>query len=621
MTSFDPKKVAAELAWLKKYPHFEERPASIRAFLGEGYLDIDALVRPGIRQALVDIFGEEPNPHVLSKVRRAMVTGAIGIGKTTFASIALPYMVHWVLCLKDPQAYFKFLPGSRIAFMQMSTSEDQATEVVFGDIKARIEHAQWFVNNYQFDPKWTKQMRFPKDIWVLPGDSAETTFEGYNILGGILDEADSHKVTETKDYAELGYDTIHARIDSRFAGNGLLIVIGQMKKANGFAARKFKELSEDPEALVVRMTIWESRGWSYYAVREDGERDSFWYDTRRKMIVPQGAAVRVGGDNIIEIPKIYERTFLNNPEKALRDLAGVPPATGDPFISLIYKAEEARDRWKVRFGGIESPVDEGNYYPRIAPWFRARDSLKRVVHVDLAYSSQGDALGLAMGHVRSMCTIEGEDKPYIVFDLLLRIKASAGNEIIFGDVRRIIYDLRDNRRFKIKEVTLDGFQSQDTIQQLRKKRYKADYLSIDKQKLPYEDLREAIYEDRIEFPPYFTHINPGETHASVEIAIIELSELTDSGKKIDHPVGGSKDVADAMAGVCYTLMGDSSYRRGVLSYSTSKQDTQPQGNPDASAHPLTIQLEGYRAPVPSTGMSGLVMPNPDSLGPRRDMYR
>lgn len=618
--SWNPVEAAAQLKWLQDNPQFSERPATIEEFLGPGYMDIRSLVRPGIFQALLDIFGTEVDGNQLSKVRRAMLTGAIGIGKTTFASIALPYMVHWVLCLEDPQKFFGLLPGSRIAFMQMSTSEDQAVEVVFGDIKARIAHSEWFVNNYQFDGKWTKQMRFPKDIWILPGDSAETTFEGYNILGGIIDEADSHKVTEIKDYGEEGYNTIESRIQSRFEDNGLLIVIGQMKKANGFAARKYRELTDDPDAHVVRMTIWESRGWGYYRAKNDGTRDSFWYDARRKMIVPTEAALRVHNPNLIEIPSVYEASFRNNPEKALRDLAGIPPATGDPFISLIYKAEEAVERWQRRNPETTSPVTREAFWPRLEPWFRAHDSLKRIIHIDLAYSANGDALGFAMGHIRGMEEVEGELKPYIVIDMLLRVKAAAGNEIIFGDVRRVIYDLIDKRRFKVKKVTLDGFQSQDTIQQLRKRHIQADYLSIDRSKLPYEDLREAIYEGRIEWPKYMTNLRAGESRA-VEIAISELSQVTDSGKKIDHPPDGSKDVADAMAGVVTGLMGDRSFHRGRVVYSTdSGSDPAPTTSSDAnSLNPNVLQLEGFRAPSSGgfTGPGGLMGPSFGAFDPRK----
>src|SRR5688572_17560365 len=230
----------AELQWLQDNPDFEERPASIDEFLGDGYLNIASGIRPGVRAALIDIFGEESNGKSIARVQRAIFTGAIGIGKTTLASIALPYMCHWVLCLRDPQDFFGLLPGSRIAFMQMSTSEDQAKEVLFGDIFARINHSPWF-KKYPYDPKFKNQIRFDKDIWVVPGDSSETTFEGYNILGGILDEIDSHKITSKKNYAQAGYDTILSRITSRFGERGLLVLIGQMKSSLGFASKMFKD--------------------------------------------------------------------------------------------------------------------------------------------------------------------------------------------------------------------------------------------------------------------------------------------------------------------------------------------------------------------------------------------
>jgi hypothetical protein len=94
-----------ELQWLKRNPAFNERPASVVEFLGEEYLNIASGVREGVKECLVSIFGDKPNVYNLAQVQRAMFTGGIGIGKTTFASIALPYMVHWCLCLRDPQGF------------------------------------------------------------------------------------------------------------------------------------------------------------------------------------------------------------------------------------------------------------------------------------------------------------------------------------------------------------------------------------------------------------------------------------------------------------------------------------------------------------------------------------
>lgn len=632
MSGFDPDKVTAELEWLKDHPDFYEKPASIEEFLGPEYLNIRALIRPGLMVALKDIFGEEVNGDRIADFERAMVTGAIGIGKTTFASIALPYMAHWVLCLKDPQAYFNLIPGSRIAFMQMSTSKDQAVQVVFGDIFARIKNSPWFVNNYPYDDKFTKQIRFPKDIWILPGDSTETSFEGYNILGGILDEMDSHKQTKDKDYADVGYETIHSRISSRFpvfgddgqeAGHrGLLICIGQMKKATGFAARKYKEFVEDSMAYTMRMTIWESFGWDKFT-RKDGTRNSFWYDSKRKKIVPDTLVPLIDNRDFIEIPNAYRKNFENNPEKALRDLAGIPPTTADAFISLVDKIELARDRWKERHGD-ESPVGDNPTKVEWAPWFRAEnDPRKRHVHVDLGIAEDGDALGFAMGHVDKIVEIEGERKPYVIFDCLVRLRAPAGSEIMLSDVRRLIYYLKEERGFRIYSVSMDGFQSTDTMQQLRKKRFRAEYVSVDKSTLPYEDLREAIYEERVEFPPYITYLKKGDDK-TVEIAVKELSELQDDGKKIDHPPTGSKDVADAMAGVMYRLMGDRTYRKGVTSLPTAPSEDddmlQPTGTTGlpGSVIPFPSAGTGLQAPIPPSagGMMGLMIP--DRLKPRRD---
>jgi len=606
------KATLRELDWLKNNPDFEERPASIAEFLGPGYLNIDANVRPGLRQVLIDIFGEESQPYSLAKFKEAMMTGAIGIGKTTFASIVLPYMVHWVLCLKDPQAFFSFMPGSRIAFMMMSTSEDQAREVIFADVVARIKHSVWF-KKWPQDPAFKNQIRWPqKDIWIVPGDSAETTFEGYNILGGVLDEMDSHRVTPKKDYALEGYNTISNRITSRFGDRGLLILIGQMKKSSGFAAVKYEEFVSDPESYVSRMTIWESFGWDKY-LKADGTHDSFWFDTRRKMIVPDLIAQVLVNDDLIEIPNLYKKQFTNDPDKALKDLAGIPPLVGNPFIGMTFKIDSARERWHERFGVDSSPVLPTLERAEFAPWFVAKDKLKRVVHIDIAYSADGDALGIAMGHVRELKEIDGDLQPVIVFDMLLRMRPMPGREIILGDVRKIIYHLRDDLGFNIKKVTLDGFQSTDTIQQLNKRRFDADYLSVDRNMLPYQDLRDAIYEERIEFPKYYTYMKHGDSKL-VEIAYQELSRLIDTGKKVDHPERGSKDVADGMAGVCSLLAGDRQYRRGVRPSSEHPRGDL-QNMPDAY-DPTVLQknrndsLDGRQipsfAPVNLSGQNGLL---------------
>lgn len=606
MAGFTPeeeatRKLLAEAAWLKNAPDFKERPASVVEFLGPDYLNIAKGVREGVKECLVAIFGEEPNVFNLSSVQRAMFTGAIGIGKTTFASIALPYMVHWVLCLKDPQGYFELLPGSRIAFMQMSTSEKQAKEVLFGDIFARIKHSPWF-KDHPFDPKFTAQIRFENEIWIVPGDSSETTFEGYNILGGIIDEMDSHKVTEKKDYALEGFNTIRNRITSRFGNRGLVILIGQMKKATGFAATKYEEFVEDGKeggSFAKILTIWDSLGWNKF-LKADGTRDSFWFDKKRKCIISEIEAEYLDDPDItMEIPMVYKKDFEGDPQQALRDHAGIPPQVGDAFIGMVDKVEDCTTKWIARFDGLLSPVRPDLNAPVFEDWFRAPNTLPRALSVDIAYSAQGDAMGIAMGHVLELKEVKGELKPVIVFDCLIRIRPPSGRQIILSDMRELIYELRDERGFDIKMVSFDGFQSTDSIQQLKKKRFKVGYLSVDRSVLPYHDLREGINEGRMEFPQFMTYMKNGDSKL-VEIAKKELLNLVDDGKKIDHQPGGSKDVTDAMAAVTNMLMGDRQYRKSVAS-STSQAISVGSGK---------IEVPGFRMDASVQGSSLPSMPDP-----------
>lgn len=509
---------------------------------------------------------------------------------TTLASIALPYMVHWVQCLKDPQDFYDLMSGTKIAFMMMSTSARQARDVLFDDVKARIDNSPWFAKYSPRDDKFDTRIVFPRQVYIIPGGSEETQFEGYNILGGVLDEGDSHKKTMRKDYAQEGWNTISSRIDSRFNNAqhgchmGLIMVIGQKKSAEGFMAKKQEELQGNPSASVTIMTIWDSKGWYNYTDNpadavlrvETGERKSFYFDTMRKEVLPKESVLPEDREakHMIEVPMAYFSNFLNDPVKALKDLAGLPPAAVDPFIPQTDRIITGQTLWEERYGTV-APVVGALDAPQFADELIAGDQLKRVIHIDLAFSGDGDALGIAMGHIPELVEIAGEEKPMIAFDFLLRMKAKPGKEIMLSDVRKLIYELKFKRGFNIKVVSMDGFNTTDTMQQFRKKKLNAQYLSVDKTKMPYIDLRESIYEERCIFPNLAVKYNHMDVD-SVNIAFKELSQLSEGVRKVDHPSGGSKDVADCMAGVVHTLMNEPGMRRGIkkrTSTSLSGDDT------------------------------------------------
>jgi len=569
-----------EAKWLIANPDFNLRPANIREFCGRGYMN-ERTIRPGVMEALVETFGEEVDNHCISPVRRAVMTGAIGIGKSTYAAISLAYMVHWVKCLNNPRIFFGLSEDSIIGFMMMSTSANQAKEVIFQKVKGRINNSDWFQRYapiQEENKKMQRQMRFQGQIWLVPGTSLDTSFEGYDILAGIIDEGDSHKVTEEKSYAIDGFNTIESRIESRFMDfkakkhRGLIIVIGQAKSRSGFILTKFNEFEKDPDATAYRMTIWESFGWHNFTKDpndvdrgvETAERDSFYYDQRHRRILSKEAAKLVMNKSLIEVPMAYIRSFENDPVKALSTLAGIPPEVEDPFISQTDRILDCQDKWHDRFNITEPPLP-GNVTDiskLILPsWFNLgllNGEFKRVLHIDTATAGGGDAVGIAMGHIPEKIIRYNQERPLVVFDLLVRIKVKPGFQVDLDEVRHLIYRLRDEFGFDIDLVTMDGYQSVDMVQMLRKNHVKADHLSVDKLKAPYEDLRETINGRRCLHPRYMVQYRIADT-TEVNIAYKELSELQDVGTKIDHPKDGSKDVADAMAGVVHVLINSSKY--------------------------------------------------------------
>jgi hypothetical protein len=92
-------------------------------------------------------------------------------------------------------------------------------------------------------------------------------------------------------------------------------------------------------------------------------------------------------------------------------------------------------------------------------------------------------------------------------------------------------------------VTFDQFQSSDSQQILRQQGLITGHQSMDEVPCrPYDFLKTAMYEGRISIP----------LHPMLQREILMLEKNTKTGR-VDHPPGGSKDCADALAGVAYGL--------------------------------------------------------------------
>jgi hypothetical protein len=79
--------------------------------------------------------------------------------------------------------------------------------------------------------------------------------------------------------------------------------------------------------------------------------------------------------------------------------------------------------------------------------------------------------------------------------------------------------------------------SADMLQLLRRLGFDTSEISVDKTPLPYMKLRSMVYEDLIFMPM-----------SKLLRTELEELEVTPDGAKIDHPMKGSKDMADGVCG-------------------------------------------------------------------------
>jgi hypothetical protein len=109
----------------------------------------------------------------------------------------------------------------------------------------------------------------------------------------------------------------------------------------------------------------------------------------------------------------------------------------------------------------------------------------------------------------------------------------------------------------LRWFTFDGFQSADSIQTLRTKGFMTGTQSVDRKSAPYQINKMALYDGRLEIPEYPKLLKE----------LISLEKDAQTGK-VDHPVNGSKDIADAprsLGAAWGATRGDSAVDSGVPS--------------------------------------------------------
>ena len=463
-------------------------PVDIRTFVtDEFYLDKKGIIYPKVLDVLEELNSGEYIECVL--------TGGIGSAKTTISQYTSAYQLYILSCLRSPHALFDLDPASEILIVFQSLNLTLAKNLEYNRFKALIEGSPYFTKHFPFDKKIESRLVFPNRIEVVPVSGAESAIIGQNVIGGVLDEVNYMAVIEkskanvdggTYNQAWALYNSIVRRRKSRFLIGGItygmLCLVSSKRYPGQFTDVKEAEAVDQQEKTgktdiyVYDRCVWDIKPAKTYA-------NTKWFymfigdDSRRPVTLSDDDYDRFSEDdkqNLVKrIPENYRTDFNRDPINALREVAGVSTLARTPYFSNIEAISKCfTDRRSVfTLDQVILKINDLSVRPGL---FKKNGSIPRFCHIDL--SKTGDSTGLVIGHVDKFIEIDRgdivEQLPHLVIDCALEIKPPKFGEIIYSEVRNLLYKLRDLGMY-IKWVTFDSYQSVDSIQILRSKGFVA----------------------------------------------------------------------------------------------------------------------------------------------------
>lgn len=562
---------------------YHTEPVSMEQFLDDPYYlgeSCDTLY-PELRKDLIELFSR---PH-----REFVTTGSIGAGKTHGGSIAICRILYELSCLVSPQRAFGLSAGAEMVITLISKNLPLARDVMKTAVDDKIRLSPYFMS--KFAPKIKKDYSmFPNNIRLVVGSYGSERALGTNVFATFLDETNyppkraAQQITTgfgqragiaNFDIVEKVYRTLLRRIKSRFqrAGGylpGMVILASSAATVDSFTERKLREARDDPHVFVRDHTQWTVKpkgtfcGEMFYVVCSTSSMKARILKDHEYEAVDE-EFLEENDMWIIDIPIEFREDFETDMENALRDIGGVSTQAISAYIQRPNKVMDRvddrehpfeKEEWiaggpgKFKWGLLVREFERkltGGYTERA--WAPIRNPGKfRWCHIDTSLS--GDSTGFCVGHVERYVEVvrrsSGGERytdvaPYYVVDMMLRINPPPAEQIYLPDLRHLVYQMQD-KGFKFIGFSSDSYMYAEMHQQIRRKGITPHLVSMDRTTEPYDELKSAIYEDRIEFYKYQPFLD--------ELKLLEYDRVIG---KIDHPVGGSKDLADSVAGCIYSL--------------------------------------------------------------------
>lgn len=551
---------------------YDEIPVDITTFLhdkqylGNGLTDAEGkfTIFPYWEEKLKEIFPT----NTTTRYNTVILTGAIGLGKSTIAVICLLYLLYRLLCLKDPYLYYGLQPIDKITISFLNITIDNAKGVGGDKMNQLLLSSNWFMSRGEMAGTVNLEYRPTKNIEIIYG-SSNNQIIGRALYGNFSDEANFSAMTTNVESMKKKMLTLISQIDARMKSRFMrgtylptLNIIASSKNSDQSFLDSYintKRKNESQTTLIVDEPQW--------VVDDRKQSDKHFYVAignkfLANELLPlditeqQIRELKLKGYSILEVPMGYWENFNDNIDGALTDIAGIATASSLKYIS--------GSRWnEIKTSDYQNPftkeiIEVGNAKDDLVQYQDFFDLTKVPVnlkgmplYIHLDMSTSGDKTGIAGVYITGKKPkIEGQDSSRELFFKVafnISIKAPKGYEISFDKNRNFIRWLRDSG-FSIKGISADTFQSAQIRQQLEADNFNVDVISVDrldsetKRCLPYAYLKSTIYDRRLS-------VYSDCDFLTEEVLGLELQ----SDGHVNHSEQGTRGSKDAIDAVCGSL--------------------------------------------------------------------
>lgn len=480
-----------------------------------------------------------------------------GAGKDFVLQVCFARVAYLLLTLRNPQEYFNMAGNTQIHMLNVAYSATQAHASFFKPLRNLLVSSPFFNDKFEAEEPGPQAIavRFDKQLELVSGHSDADSLEGKNLIAAVADEVSAFPTIDLSRSGKPPARTADAITEmllssarTRFPYTHKVAQISFPRSKGDAIQRARVEAEEDIAENGDQSAMYASGPYRTWEVNPIYTRTGKW--------------VRLPGMDydIPDAPSIV-RDYKKRRKFAEAKYECRPSASGNPY----YQDDSQIDRsfseslevppLKIDYGfGIDAA--EGETVPSWQVQFSLHDLAPipgaiYAIHADMAIS--GDRAGLSMCHVKEWRTISTSDpsgveateerRPVIKVDFATAFEADSeavspdgvhhSRNIQIRWYRKLVMFLAA-RGFVFGSVSMDGFESADSLQIMAARGYEVRKVSVDRTNHCWKTLGDLMSEGRIIGPAH-------------PLLRSELKGLTPSGNKVDHPPNGSKDIADAVA--------------------------------------------------------------------------